>query len=284
MAQREPRTQVEMDGNNINYHGGEVIAHGINIYYIWYGDWNGDIEATSILTALANGIGGSPYFNINTTYSGMTGGRMAAVSNSVHFAGAIEDHYSQGVSLSMSGVASVVQRAIVTGLLPADSQGVYFVLSSADVTEDGFCQTGCGWHGYGSFANGTLTVNQTNADGVDIKFAFVGNPSTQCIHFCSLWNANFPPPNGDPGGDAMASILAHELTEATNDPHMNAWFDFQGEESGDKCQWTFGSISRVPQGQANSNGVYNVQLGGRYFLLQQLWVNDGGGYCAASYR
>jgi len=269
--------------NGIAYHGGSVVAYGVNIYYIWYGNWSGDIPATSILTALANGLGGSSYFNINTTYSAFDGGRMQPVTNMLRFAGSTNDNYSQGSNLSMSGVAMVVQNAIASGNLPADPNGVYFVLSSADVTEDGFCQTGCGWHGYGSFTGARLTVNQTSASGVDIKFAFVGNPSTQCIHFCSLWNANFPPPNGDPGGDAMASIVAHELSEAVNDPHMDAWFDATGAESADKCQWTFGAISRVPQGQLNSSGVYNVTLGGRNFLLQQLWVNAAGGYCAASY-
>src|SRR5438094_9693475 len=55
-------------GNNgIVYHGGPVMLGTTNIYYIWYGNWSGN-TATTILTNLAQSIGGSPYFNINTTY------------------------------------------------------------------------------------------------------------------------------------------------------------------------------------------------------------------------
>ena len=54
-------------GNGINYHGGPVMLGSTNVYYIWYGNWSGN-SATSILTDLATNIGGSRYFNINTTY------------------------------------------------------------------------------------------------------------------------------------------------------------------------------------------------------------------------
>src|SRR6266566_540522 len=53
--------------NGINYHGGPLMLGTTNVYYIWYGNWSGN-SATTILTDLANNIGGSPYFNINTTY------------------------------------------------------------------------------------------------------------------------------------------------------------------------------------------------------------------------
>src|SRR5512141_237750 len=53
--------------NGISYHGGPVMVSPVNVYYIWYGNWSGN-SATSILTDLAGNIGGSPYFNINTTY------------------------------------------------------------------------------------------------------------------------------------------------------------------------------------------------------------------------
>src|SRR3954447_482604 len=52
--------------SGIAYHGGPVILGTTNIYYIWYGNWSN--TATSILTDLASTIGGTSYFNINTTY------------------------------------------------------------------------------------------------------------------------------------------------------------------------------------------------------------------------
>ncbi len=247
------------------------MADGVNLYYIWYGDWSADAQGAALLTALAQSLGGSAYFNINTTYHALINGRDSGIQNVVHLAGTATDAYSQGRSLTSQATPEIVANAIVSGHLPADANGVYLVLASPDVSEEEFCKTSCGWHGF-------QTVN-----GVDIKFAFVGNPATQCINFCSLWGPNFPPPNGNPGADAMASILAHELSETVNDPHMNAWFDLKGDETADKCQWSYGTILRVPSGNANSYGVYNVTLGGTNFLLQQLWVNEGAGYCATGY-
>src|SRR5262249_12988471 len=55
--------------NGISFHGGDVMtsAQGVNVYYIWYGNWAGN-SATTILPDFMSHLGGSPYFNINTTY------------------------------------------------------------------------------------------------------------------------------------------------------------------------------------------------------------------------
>src|SRR5579859_2294980 len=66
-------------GNGISYHGGPVMQGPTHVYFIWYGDWTKDAGANAILTDFANNIGGSPYFNINTTYGDNTGD----VANSV---------------------------------------------------------------------------------------------------------------------------------------------------------------------------------------------------------
>src|SRR5579884_662422 len=99
-----PPGQAKRGSNGISYHGGPVILGTTNVYYIWYGNWSGNSAAT-ILTELAQNIGGSPYFNINTTYYN---GSDAHVSNSVHFGGSTSDNYSQGTSLTDAGVQAVV--------------------------------------------------------------------------------------------------------------------------------------------------------------------------------
>jgi hypothetical protein len=49
------------------YHGGPLMLGAPNIYYIWYGSWDGN-TAPGILTNLAKNFWGSPYYNINSTY------------------------------------------------------------------------------------------------------------------------------------------------------------------------------------------------------------------------
>lgn len=249
-----PQTGPSSGTNGISYHGGPIILNTTNVHYIWYGNWNGN-TATTILPLFAQSIGGSPYFNINTTYTNGSGGR---VLNSVLYNGATTDTYSQGTSLSDSAV-----QAIVALTNPTDTNGVYFVLTSADVNEtSGFCTQYCGWHTHASI------------NGKDIKYAFVGNPD-RCPSACEAQTTS---PNGNAGADGMASVIAHELEEAVTDPDLNAWYDKRGYENADKCAWTFGNEST-----ASNGSKYNVTLGGREYLIQQNWVNASGGFCAMSY-
>jgi len=249
--------------NGISYHKGPLIipARGpINVYYIWYGNWPTTNTATTILPNLANGIGGSSYFNINTTYYNTSG---LHVLNSVTLAGQTSDNYSQGSSLSDSQVQAVVSSAINSHALPSDTNGVYFVLTSADVNEtSGFCTTYCGWHTHGA------------VNGADIKYAFIGNPD-RCPSACEAQTIS---PNNNSGADGMANIIAHELSEAATDPDLNAWYDFFGNENADKCAWKFGTEYSAPNGSK-----YNVTFGSLKYLLQMNWVNASGGYCSIKY-
>jgi hypothetical protein len=233
--------------SGISYHGGPVMTNGTNLYYIWYGNWSGN-SATTILTDFANNLGGSGYWNINTTYySGST--THIYVKNQVTFQGSSTVAYPYGTSLSDAQILQVVKDNL--GTSAPDPNGIYFVLTSSDVTaSSGFCTSYCGWH------------NHATVNGVDTKYAFVGNPD-RCISACAAQTTG---PNGNAGADGMASIIAHESEEATTDPDLNAWYDSRGAENGDKCAWTFGTEST-----ASNGSKYNVTLGSRQFLIQQNW-------------
>jgi Phosphate-induced protein 1 conserved region len=253
------RTLGSKSSNGISYHGGPVLNTGANAYVIWYGNWTGN-SATTILPTLLTGLSGSPYYNINTTYYD---GSKRIVPNSVRLAGQTTDAYSQGsANLSDGQINAIVSSAISSGRLPGDSTGVYFVLTSVDVTKSGFLTSYCGWHTHGAIG------------GVDIKYSFVGNPGSNSA--CSVQTSVSP--NGNPGADAMASVIAHELEEAATDPNLNAWYDVRGYENADKCAWTFGTSYTVSNGSKA-----NMSLGGLDFLIQRNWVNASGGYCSLSY-
>lgn len=243
--------------NGIFYHGGPVMLNSVNMYYIWYGAWDFSNDNTNtILNSFGSYIGGTPYFNINTTYYDSNN---AAVSGLVAASQSIADAGSQGSALTDAAVENIVAKALTNGMLPTDPNGVYFVLTSKEVTEtSGFCTQYCAWHSHG-------TIN-----GKDIKYGFVGNP-LQCPSACS---AQTTTPNGNMGADAMANLIAHELAESVTDPDLNAWFDRRGFENADKCAWKFGTTSTL-----SSGAKYNVSFGSMNWLLQQNWINAGGGYC-----
>jgi hypothetical protein len=248
-----------VQGNGISYHNGPVMHSGINVYYIWYGNWNQDPGANAILTDFATKIGGSPYFSINTTYGDTSGN----VQNSVTYAGSTSDSGSLGTSLSDSSILTLVNNAISSSALPKDPNGMYFVLTAPYVGEtSGFLTQYCGWHTY------------ANIGGTPIKYSFVGNAAAN-LGACAAQSTS---PNGDAAADGMASVIAHELEEAATDPQLNAWYDSTGAENGDKCAWTFGSTYSVSNGSKA-----NMKLGVRDFLIQQNWLNAGGGYCTLSY-
>lgn len=248
--------------NGINYNGGPVMLGAPNVYVIWYGNWSGN-SAVNLMTALLSNIGGSPYYNINTTYYSVSGSTQTHLTNAVHYAGSSADNYSRGATLSDADIATIVQSKISAGAFPNDTNGLYMVLTSADVNESsGFCTQYCGWHTHGTIL------------GSDIKYSFVGNPD-RCPSSCA---AQATGPNGAGGGDGMASIVSHELEEATSDPDLNAWYDRRGAENADKCAWTFGTEST-----ASNGSLYNMVIGGYQFLIQQNWVNANGGLCAKSF-
>jgi hypothetical protein len=254
----KPDGQAGKTGNGISYHGGPVMVNGVTVYYIWYGNWSGN-SATTILTDLAQNIGGSPYWNINSTYKNASG---AGVKSTVTYGGAYTTSAYLGTNLSDAQIQQIVSDAITGGKLPKNTDAVYFVLTSADVNaSSGFCTQYCGWH-----TNGTI-------GGSDIKYSFVGNPD-KCPSSCAAQTTG---PNGNAGADGMASILAHELEEAASDPDLNAWYDTRGYENADKCAWTFGTTYTVNGANAN------MKIGTRDYLIQQNWVAASGGYCAVSY-
>jgi hypothetical protein len=248
----------------IQYHDGQVMTGTVGIYYIWYGNWNG--TAKQVLKDLASNIGGSGWWNIETTY---TNGAGTKLSNSASFLGGYQyTGASYSKSLSDSDVKTIVANTINQNKLPKKTSAIYVVLTSKDVNQvssasSAFCSDYCGWH------------TSASIGGSSIKYAWVGDASQLCPDTCGGQSVT---PNGQPGADGMANHIAHELTEAATDPDGGGWYDGNDDENADKCSWTFGTTLKLPSG-----AKYNVTLGPRKFLIQRNWVNAGGGYCAQSY-
>ena len=126
--------------------------------------------------------------------------------------------------MSDNDIRAAVTNAISSGRLPLNKDGVYFVLTSSNISKSGFCTQYCGWHTY------------AKVNGVAVKYSFVGN-ANRCLNACAAQTIS---PNNNAGVDGMLSVVAHELEEAVTDPELNAWYDSRGAENADKCAWTFG--------------------------------------------
>lgn len=235
----------------ITYHGGALIRTP-TVYIIWYGNWNqangSDTPAgQQIVRDFVNSIGGSPYFNINTSYS--TGSY--TITGGVSNGGETTDAYSRGTRLTDANIQTIVNDAITSSRLPYNANGVYFVLTSSDVNErSGFCTKYCGWHTAGTPSAG------------HIRYSFVGN-ANRCLNSCAAQTIS---PNSNAGVDGMISVIAHELEEAVTDPDpLSGWADAGGAENADKCAWTFGHA----QYQVANGSWANMTLGSRNFLIQR---------------
>jgi hypothetical protein len=278
--QLAPIGEAIVTGNGIEYNGGPVMLGPHNVYFIWYGNFSGN-NALAILPDLINGFGGSQYFNTNTTY----GDASANIANTATMAGQIFDNYSQGTALTGTTFSNLINATLNSGKVPVDPNGIYFVLTSPDVTlnfppatpggpPQGFCTAFCGFHTSGLFGPASAPT--------DIKVAFVGDPATRCpaIPGKSGCSAQSLSPNGNEGADAMANVMAHELNETITDPDGDAWFHTNtAGEVGDLCNFQFGTTF------TSLNGAHaNVVLSGRQFLIQQNWLNANGGGCAMGFN
>jgi hypothetical protein len=152
---------------------------------------------------------------------------------------------------------------INNGQLPLDSNGIYFVVGSADVdATSGLCTSYCGFH------------KSTTVSGVTVKYGFVGD-GARCPNQCA---PQLSGPSGNFGADAMVSTVATLISDTITDPTLTGWYDTLGLDGADKCAWNYGPTYQAPNG-----ALANINLGGRDYLLPQNWVmTRKGGFCSLS--
>jgi hypothetical protein len=286
----ETDATMPFDGgdNGIEYHGGQVMTGIPNVYFLWYGDWNNN-TATTILPRLMNNlssaayVSGNEYMNIATTYYDVVGGIKSSLSGKFNFAGswsipatitALNDVYPNNDTEAVAFAFATNQGFTIDEM----TDDIFFVLTAPNITESAsfgsFCVDYCGWHKGADF-----TASPNNS----FKWAFVGDPDTQCPLGCEpnmlLNEAVSISPNNNPGADAMASVIMHELFETLTDPvPLTGWYHNNAAgEIGDLCAWKFGTTYTLLNG-----GIANINIGGNDYLLQQMWSNSNGGYCTMS--
>jgi len=266
-------------GTGIFYHGGPVLQSGTKVAAVYWASspiYAGGPAAGSFGAASGDGslvgffmrnLGGTPYYNINSTY---TDGSGRKIVNSVTYTQYYANNTSvpaNGASVSDAQMVAMLQAAFDAGKLTYDASTLYNIFTAGTVNlGGGFGSNYCAYH-----THGTVTIG-----GVAKTVLYSAMPYDYAhANVCSNQTAS---PNGDPAADAEVNTLAHEIEETTTDMMGTAWFDRRGYENADKCAWTWGTTYTTANG-----GVANMKIGGKDFLVQRNWVNAGSGGCALSY-
>jgi hypothetical protein len=263
-------------GSGISYHGGPLIVSpsitkvvaiywGTSTIYSAQATGTGAGSADpTLIGSFLRSLGGSPYFNINSTYYNGAG---AKVVNQVGYTG----YWSTGTSVAGpsssptdANMVSLIQQGIQLGKISYDANTVYAIFTGSGVNlGGGFGSQYCAYHTHGTTSSGVVL--------------YAAMPHNQ--DFPSGCTSQFASPNADVAANSEVNTLAHEIEETTTDELGTAWYDNRGFENADKCAWTWGTTRTAPTG-----GTYNMQLAdGKYYLIQQNWVNAGSGGCALSF-
>jgi hypothetical protein len=264
----------------INYHGGPVLQAGTKVAAIYWSastiypggptpgtNGAGSADGSNIGYFLSH-VGGSPYFNINTSYTNAAGTPIVnSVSYTQFWANNSFNVPGSKTRVTDANMVAMLQNGFSTGKLTYDPSTLYAIFTQGTVNlGGGFGTQYCAYH-----YHGTVTIA-----GVSKTVLYAAMPDDYAkASACSNGTAS---PNGDPHADAEVSTLIHEIEETTTDELGNAWYDSSGQENADKCAWTFGTTFTTANG-----GVANVTLGTKSFLIQRNWLNVGSGSCVQSF-
>jgi len=264
----------------INYHtGGSVLQAKTNVVAVYWASapifTNGPAAGTtgtgaqdgSLIGVFLRSIGGSSYYNINTSYYNGSGTHIANVVNYTGFWANNTSVPANGANVTDQQMIAMLQSGFTSGKLTYDPSTLYVIFSAGTVNlGGGFGTQYCAYH-----AHGTVTVG-----GVAKTVLYSAMPYNASNGGCLAQNQG-PNYAYDHGVDPEVSVLVHETEETTTDELGNAWFDSRGYENADKCAWTWGTTKPAPNGAA-----YNITLGGYNFLIQRNWIATNGG-CAMSH-
>ncbi|KAI3989701.1 hypothetical protein MKX01_009193 [Papaver californicum] len=273
LVQEKPPTPIQ-------YHNGPLLSGPISVNLVWYGNFKP--AQTAIISDFINSLYTTPkthspsvstwwkktdkYYHLATSSKKPTS-LVLKLGRQI-----FDEKYSLGKSLSNKKIVRLASRG-------TRSNAINVVLTSSDVTVDGFCSSRCGTHG-SSFSSSKKSK---------YTYIWVGNSETQCPGHCA-WPFHQPiygpkdsplvAPNNDIGLDGMVVNLASLLAATATNPFGNGYY--QGEEDApyevaSACSGIYGKgaypgyagkllVDTVTGASYNANGA-----NGRKFLLPALF-------------
>ena len=207
-------------------HGGLVLASSTThaIYWGTPSAFPGDLQ--SGMDSLLSGFNGSSYLGIAGQY-------MRGSGVSTAYAGSFSDTSAPPRNApKTSDIAAEVCKLYGT----PDPNGIYIVFTS-NAPHISYCA----WHSWAT------------CNGVTFQVAYI--PNQALLPGCSPYTVSNLGCNGlSDGTVASADSVAHEFMEAVTDPHLNAWYDQNGAEIGDKCNFNYQACVTLKNG-----GMWQIQ-------------------------
>jgi len=254
------------------YHKGPLLTGKISINLIWYGKFNPSQRAiiSDFITSISSlTIKPQPsvatWWKLTDKYYHLSNSQNLVLTTGSHI---LDENYSFGKSLTNDQIVTLASKG-------PQANSINVVLTSADVTVDGFCSSKCGTH----------------SSSMDHKFSYVwvGNSETQCPGQCAwpfhqpIYGPQSPPlvaPNNDVGLDGMVINVASLLAGAVTNPFGNGYYQGPKEaplEAASACTGVYGKgaypgyagnllVDPTSGASYNANGV-----NGRKYLLPALF-------------
>ncbi len=221
--------------SNLVDHGGLVLPAS-RTYAIYWGtatDFPADLQAG--MASLLGGMSGSSYLGIAQQY--MRGAGIASA-----YMGAFTD--ASAPPKSAPNTAALA--AEVCKLFPSPDPNALYIVFTSNAPNVNYCA----WH------------NKASCNGVAFEVAYVPNQAQ--LPSCSPYTATNLHCNGYSDGTVTsADSVAHEFMETVTDPQIDAWYDANKAEIGDKCDYVYSSCVGLANGST--------------WQIQSEWSNAIGG-------
>src|SRR5579863_6656531 len=232
--------------SNLVYNGGPEMDGTANVYAIFW-EPTGNVQSgyNSLIQRYFADVNGTGLYHNNTQYHDYTGQYPSAEHLTASW---VDSGAYPETPLLDSDMQNEVSHAQAVNGWSSSNNNIFFVFLQAneDLCFDNSYQQCasnyfCAYHSY--FGSNTIYAAMPYAA------SFSCNPGSS-------------PNHND--ADQTINVTSHEQMEAATDPLLDAWYDYSGNEIGDKCAWIFGT--------RNSSGG-DVTWNGHSYIVQKEWDN-----------
>ena len=204
-------------------------------------------------------IGGTHFIAYNSTFAG------SVLDTAAFPASGCTDSVAQTtVCLTDTQLRAKINAVVAAHGWPRGAGVEYFLYTPFRVGSS--FTSGPTYHAYTDYCAYHSNFNLGSGTTIYANQPFTKGTSGDGIHLSC--EAVLEYPNGaSTGADPTISVVSHEHNESITD-WGNSWYDTSGQENGDKCAWSFGTMSGV------AGTRYNQTINGHQYLTQLEWNNS----------